>query len=55
MKEVKKAEQEHKAILQQIEKQALFYENEKQMITEGDGMEEKTILFQREDLYEEIW
>ena len=55
MKEVKAAQKQREQIQERAEAQAAFYYDALRYETGGESMEKKTVSFQREQLYQEIW
>lgn len=55
MKEVKAAQKKQEQLLDRIETQTALYDDILQFGVGGDTMEKKTVTFQRDALYQEIW
>ena len=55
MKEVKAARKQQEQLLDRIEAQIAFYDDNLRFSAGGDITEKKTVRFQRDTLYQEIW
>ena len=55
MKEVKEARKQQEQLLDRIEAQIAFYDDNLRFKTGGDTTEKKTVKLQRDTLYQEIW
>ena len=55
MKEVKEARKQQEKLLERIEAQIAYYDDILRFETGGDITEKKTMTFQRDTLYQEIW
>lgn len=55
MKEVKEARKQQEQLLDRIEAQIAFYDDNLRFETGGDTTEKKTVKMQRDTLYQEIW
>ena len=55
MKEVKEARKQQEKLLERIEAQIAYYDDILRFETGGDTTEKKTMTFQRDTLYQEIW
>ena len=55
MKEVKEARKQQEKLLERIEAQIAYYDDILRFETGDDTTEKKTMTFQRDTLYQEVW